>query len=84
MKNINDYLLNILNKKSDRLVFKKNIIKIILNETGFELKMADIEVLGNVLKIKTKPILKHKIILNKNLVLFKIKQDLNLDLVNII
>jgi hypothetical protein len=84
MKQINNYLNNILNKKSKPLLLKNNIIKIIFEKTNIELKKEDISVVGDVLKIKTKPILKHKIGLNKNLILEEFSNKLDLKIKDLV
>ncbi len=84
MKQINDYLKNIINKKSKPLLLKSNIVKIISDITGITLKKEDISVIGDIVKIKTKPILKHKIGLNKNLILEEFENQLSLKIKDIV
>ncbi|MBP6912461.1 MAG: hypothetical protein KBB86_00840 [Candidatus Pacebacteria bacterium] len=84
MKQINDYLNNILKIKSKPLLIKIKIIEIVLKNTGVVLKKEEISIVGDVLKIKTKPILKHKIGLSKNIVLEEIDSQLNLKLKDVV
>jgi hypothetical protein len=84
MKQINDYLNNILKIKSKPLLMKSKIIEIILKNTNIVLKKEEISIIGDVLKIKTKPILKNKISLNKNLILEDLKSQLNLKIKDIV
>lgn len=84
MKQINDYLKNIINKKSKPLLLKSNIIKIISNITNINLKKEDVNITGDVLKIKIKPIFKHKIDLHKKTILDDLENNLGLKIKDIV
>lgn len=82
MKNISFLLKNVLEKKLEKkgsvLFIKKTISDIIFEKTNIKISFEDINIIGDVLKIKTKPIIKHKIILNSVDLLDKIKTQTGL------
>lgn len=82
MKNISFLLKNVLEKKLEKkgsvLFIKKTISNIIFEKTNIKISFEDINIVGDVLKIKTKPIVKHKIILNSVDLLDNIKTQTGL------
>ncbi|OGI72373.1 hypothetical protein A3J61_00850 [Candidatus Nomurabacteria bacterium RIFCSPHIGHO2_02_FULL_38_15] len=84
MQKINIYLKNILNKKNQKLLVRKNIIEIVFLITNIKLKNTEVIFVGNKLNLKTKPIFKHKIGLHKKNILNEISNKLNLNFIDLI
>lgn len=74
MKKIDFYLVNNLNNKKPKIILLKEIVLIIKQETKIDISINEVVIQGNNLLLKTKPIKKHTILLNKNSVLNKLKE----------
>lgn len=82
MKNISFLLKNVLEKKLEQkssvLFIKKTISNIIFEKTNIKINFENINIVGDILKLKSKPIIKHKIILNSGEILDNIKTQTGL------
>lgn len=84
MQNISKYLKLGLIEKNSNFLIKKSLAKIILEVTKINLDTESIKIIETTLKIKTKPILKHKLVLFKKELLEKINKNLKLNLTDIV
>lgn len=82
MKNISFLLKNVLEKKLEKkgsvLFIKKTISSIVFEKTNIKISFEDIDIVGDVLKIKSKPIIKHKLLLKSAELLDNIKTQTGL------